>query len=255
MDGAAETLPILPPPFSLAAHDRVGSTSDEAKILAGNGAPHGRVVWAREQTGGRGRLNRRWVSPRGNLFTSVVLRPQVGPARAAELGFVAAVAVARTIADCLPASSRVALKWPNDVLVEGAKIAGILLEARSGPVDLVDWVVLGIGINVVAAPDETPYPATCLAQQGASSSVAGVLERLIRELGSWVGRWEAEGFAPIRAAWLAQAHGLGETVDIRHGGDPLSGRFLDLDRDGALILETPAGTRRITAGDVHFPAA
>lgn len=247
--------PALPPLFSLVAHDVLGSTSDEAKRLAAEGAPHGTLVWAREQTGGRGRLDRSWVSPRGNLFMSVVLRPEVAPAQAAELGFVAALAVADTVSAYLPADAPVELKWPNDVLVAGAKIAGILLEARSGTGGLVDWVVLGIGINIAAAPSGTPYPATCLGAVSPAPAVEPVLERLGGALAQHLATWEGRGFPPIRDAWLAKARGLGERLEIRHGGEAVSGRFLDLDMDGALVLETATGVRRITAGDVYFSAS
>ncbi|MEI9987612.1 MAG: biotin--[acetyl-CoA-carboxylase] ligase [Aliidongia sp.] len=254
MAGTGGQAPTLPSPFILVAHDCVGSTSDEAKTLASAGAQHGTLVWALEQTGGRGRLDRRWVSPRGNLFASIVLRPEAPPAQAAELGFVAALAVAETI-ERFAGPDHVRLKWPNDVLAGGSKIAGILLEARSGSSGLVDWVVLGIGINIVAAPSGTPYPATCLAQLTmAVPPVGEVLKALAASLAMWLGIWESRGFSPIRDAWLGKACGLGDPLQVRQGEDELSGRFLDLDLDGALVLETASGIRRITAGDVYFPA-
>ena len=246
--------PILPSSFTLVAHETLGSTSDEAKTLAASGAPAGTVVWALTQTGGRGRLDRTWSSPRGNLFSSFLLRPEAPPAQAAELGFVAALAVADAVSSFVRQPDHVRLKWPNDVLVDGAKIAGILLEARSASSGLVDWVVLGIGINVVAAPDGTPYPATCIARLAVTPPPVGeVLELLATALASWLDIWDRRGFSPIRTAWLDRARGLGETLQIRRGEATLSGRFLDLDLDGALILETDSGVRRITAGDVYFP--
>jgi len=233
----------------------LGSTSDEAKALAAAGAPAGTVVWALEQTGGRGRLDRSWSSPRGNLFSSFVLRPEVPPAQAAELGFVAALAVAEAVSGFVSQPAPIRLKWPNDVLVDGAKIAGILLEARSASSGLVDWVVLGIGINIVAAPEGTPYPATCIARLTETPPPVGaVLEALAATLATWLEIWDRRGFPPIREAWLDRARGLGETLQIRQGEATLSGRFLDLDLDGALVLETETDVRRITAGDVHFPA-
>jgi BirA family transcriptional regulator, biotin operon repressor / biotin---[acetyl-CoA-carboxylase] ligase len=233
----------------------LGSTSDEAKALAAAGAPAGTIVWALEQTGGRGRLDRSWSSPRGNLFSSFVLRPEVAPAQAAELGFVASLAVAEAVSGFVLQPAPIRLKWPNDVLVDGAKIAGILLEARSASSGLVDWVVLGIGINIVAAPEGTPYPATCIARLTETPPLAGaVLEALAAALATWLDIWDRRGFPPIREAWLDRARGLGETLQIRQGEAILSGRFLDLDLDGALVLETATGVRRITAGDVHFPA-
>ena len=232
----------------------LGSTSDEAKALAAAGAPAGTVIWALEQTGGRGRLDRRWSSPRGNLFSSFLLRPEATPAQAAELGFVAALAVADAVASFIAQPDDIRLKWPNDVLVDGAKIAGILLEARSASSGLVDWVVLGIGINIAAAPEGTPYPATCVAGLTQTApSVETVLEALATSLAHWLDIWDRRGFPPIREAWLDRARGLGETLQIRQGNATLSGRFLDLDLDGALVLETETGVRRITAGDVYFP--
>jgi BirA family transcriptional regulator, biotin operon repressor / biotin---[acetyl-CoA-carboxylase] ligase len=244
--------PKLPPPFTAIFHDSVGSTSDEAKLLAADGAPHGTLIWAGEQTKGRGRLDRQWQSPRGNLYTSCILRPAVTPARAAELGFVAALAVAETVRALLPAAVPVALKWPNDVLVDGGKVAGILLEAQSGPKGSIDWLVLGMGINVVAAPEHTPYKAVALQPLGAVADAALVLQLLYGALGERLVDWRDGGFAGIRTRWLALARGLGEPIEVRQGDTPVRGRFVDLDPDGALVLETDQGRRRITTGDVHF---
>jgi BirA family transcriptional regulator, biotin operon repressor / biotin---[acetyl-CoA-carboxylase] ligase len=249
--GAAIT---LPPPFSLAAYDCVVSTNDEAKRLAGVGAAAGLVVWAREQSGGRGRLDRRWISPRGNLFASVLLRPSVAPAMAAQLSFVAAIAVVDVARSLLPEAVALVLKWPNDVLADGGKLSGILLEARSDPSGQLEWVVLGIGINVAAAPI-ADYPTACLSRlAGHAIQVSTVLERLVHALAVRIEAWSRQGFAPIRLAWLAHAAGLGAALDIRQGGAILAGKFVDLDLDGALVLETPSGLRRVTAGDVHFQA-
>lgn len=244
--------PKLPPPFTAVLRDTVGSTSDEAKALASAGAAHGTLVWAQEQTAGRGRLDRQWQSPRGNLYTSCILRPDVTPARAAELGFVAALAMAETVRALLPATVPVALKWPNDVLVDGGKVAGILLEAQSGPRGAIDWLVLGMGINVVAAPTDTPYRAVALQPLGAVADAKLVLELLYGALAERLDDWQRSGFAGIRARWLALARGLGQPIEIRQGTETVEGRFVDLDPDGALVLETSDGRRRITTGDVHF---
>lgn len=244
--------PKLPPPFTAVLRDTVGSTSDEAKALASAGAAHGTLVWAQEQTAGRGRLDRQWQSPRGNLYTSCILRPDVTPARAAELGFVVALAMAETVRALLPATVPVALKWPNDVLVDGGKVAGILLEAQSGPRGAIDWLVLGMGINVVAAPTDTPYRAVALQPLGAVADAKLVLELLYGALAERLDDWQWSGFAGIRARWLALARGLGQPIEIRQGTETVEGRFVDLDPDGALVLETSDGRRRITTGDVHF---
>ena len=249
--------PRLPPGFAAVFHASIGSTSDEAKALASAGAAHGTLVWALEQTAGRGRLDRQWQSPRGNLYTSCILRPEVKPARAAEIGFVAALAVAETARALLPAAVPVALKWPNDVLADGGKLAGILLEAQSstniaGPHGTIDWLVLGMGINVVAAPGDTPYRAAALQPLGAVADARLVLELLYGALAERLDEWRQGGFAPIRQRWLGLARGLGDPIAVRQGEGTVEGRFVDLDQDGALVLETAEGRRRITTGDVHF---
>jgi BirA family biotin operon repressor/biotin-[acetyl-CoA-carboxylase] ligase len=241
-----------PPPFRLVRYEVLGSTNDEAKALAAAGAAEGTLVWALSQTKGRGRLDRNWVSPPGNLYLSCILRPAVPVSRAPEIGFAAALAVAACIDSFVEPSVAVTLKWPNDVLARGAKIAGILLEAQSAGSGI-DWLVLGIGVNVASHPADTPYPATCLAALGrAAPDLGDVIARLAAALSGELARWRAGGFAAIREAWLGRAEGLGRTLELRQAGTPVKGIFRDLDPTGALVLETRSGARRVTAGDVHF---
>ncbi len=247
--------PRLPPNHQLIVRDAVGSTNDVARELADAGAADGTVVWARTQSAGRGRLGRRFESPPGNLYSSFVLRPAVAPAAAAQLSFVSAVALAEALAETLPATAPVTLKWPNDVLVGGLKVAGILLEAATSPAGGLDFVVLGIGVNVTTHPPDARYGATDLTAAGARSTVPDLLERLAERLVAWQARWRAEGFGPVRAAWLGRAHGLGRPIDVRVGNALISGSFADLDDDGALIVAGPGGRRqRVTAGDIVAPA-
>jgi len=159
--------------------------------------------------------------------------------------------VAETVEAFLPAGPPVRLKWPNDVLVNGGKIAGILLEGQFSGMDIA-WVVAGIGINVTGAPDNPAYPATSLAALGASAAARDVLEQLLARLGAWLERWRDNGFAAVRDGWMARAARLGEPVTMRIGTEKLEGHFRGIDHDGALLLETPQGTRRITAGEVAF---
>ena len=238
--------PVLPDGWRLVALDSVGSTNDEAARLAEAGAPEGTFVWAREQTGGRGRRGRLWASPVGNLYCSTVLRPGCEAARAAELGFVAALAVA----DLVPRARQVRLKWPNDVLVDGGKVAGILLESSVGQDGkIVDYVVVGIGVNVGFAPQlpEMRYPGAML---GGTTTVEEAATRLARALALWLGEWRRSGFDEIRAGWLAQAGPLGAEMDVRMGEQLVSGRFAGLDRDGGLLLDTPGGPLRIVSGEL-----
>ena len=177
---------------------------------------------------------------------------------AAQLAFVAGVAAADAVVDALaPAGTTVTCKWPNDILADGRKIAGMLIESREVEGRL-SWAILGIGINVAwHPPDEnaSPYPATSLAALGAATrDPKAVLVGLLKRLEAALNLWTEHGFAPVRAAWLARAHGLGGQLIIRVGGSHMNGTFQDLDSDGALILETARGRHRVVAGDV-FPVA
>ena len=251
----AELTPRLPPAYRLHALDRVGSTNDEAKRLAEAGADEGTLVWAREQTQGRGRRGRAWSSPPGNLYLSLILRPECALAEAAQLGFVAALAVGDAIGSVSPPLLEVTYKWPNDVLANGRKIAGILMESSATPTGAVNWLVLGLGVNVHSHPEKSRFPATNLTFEGVGPEVDEVLvlEAFCRHFLTWANRWMADGFAPIRRGWLSHAHGLGEAIKVRLAKQNLRGVFRDLDATGALILESPdAGRHAIAAGDVLF---
>jgi BirA family biotin operon repressor/biotin-[acetyl-CoA-carboxylase] ligase len=249
-----EAAPTLPAGFRLHHFETLGSTNDEAKALARAGAPEGTLVWAGEQTAGRGRRGRTWLSPPGNLYLSLVLRPEGAPVRAAQLGFVTALGLGDALALLAGPAFKLRYKWPNDILVNGRKLAGILLESENAASDRVDFVVAGIGVNIAAAPEDVEFPATSLAAEGvAGITPAVLLGGFVRHFDIWARRWREAGFAPVRAAWLARASGLGERVRVRLERGTLFGRFLDLDADGALVLEGEGGRRRIAAGEV-FPA-
>lgn len=255
--GAALHQPRLPPAYRLVALDSVGSSNDEAKRLAKAGAEDGTLVWAREQLEGRGRQGRTWSSPPGNLYLSLILRPDCTPAEAAQLGFVAALGLGGGVGSVAPPMVEVRYKWPNDVLFNRRKGAGLLLESRMDASGGVDWLVLGLGVNVTSFPENTAFPATSLRFEGAPPEVDAValLEAFARHFLTWINRWLEDGFAPIREAWLLHAYGLGETVDVRLPNETLSGRFRDLDDGGALLLEMADGrVRSIAAGDVYFGA-
>ncbi|WP_395710790.1 biotin--[acetyl-CoA-carboxylase] ligase [Reyranella sp.] len=240
--------PVLPDGWTLVALETVGSTNDEAARLADCGAPEGTVVWSREQTGGRGRRGRRWSSPIGNLYSSTILRPECAAAQAAELGFVAALAVA----DMVPPGRQVRVKWPNDVLVDGGKIAGILLESAVANGGRVLYVVAGIGVNVGFAPQlpEMRYPGAAL-----GGTVETALETLAAALARRLADWRRDGFFGVREAWLAQAGPLGAEVDVKLGDGLVRGRFAGIDQEGALLLDTADGPRRIVSGELLGRAA
>ena len=240
----------LPPPFRLITRRAIGSTNDEAKRLARDGAGEGMIVWAMTQTAGRGRRGRLWVSPPGNLYFSLVLRPQCRVADAAQLGFVAAVALTVAIGELAP-NIELRCKWPNDLLANGKKISGILLETEMIAGDRPDFVVIGIGVNLAASPRDVAYPATSLADEGVTGVVPEVaLTGFVEHFAEWLALWREDGFDPIREAWLEQAAGLGEPTQVRLEHETLAGRFVDLDNDGALLLGMPSGNRRIAAGEI-----
>ncbi len=222
----------------------IDSTNEEAKRLARAGTQGPLWIVAAEQTAGRGRRGREWVSQEGNLFATLLID---APANAHQLCFVAGLAVAETIEALAPAS-KPTLKWPNDVLLQGRKTAGILLEQQG------DALAIGIGINLAQHPEKTEFPAISLkAAAGTAPTPDAVLPRLASGWCAWYEVWRAQGFAPIREAWLARAAGLGETIRARLLDGEVVGVFEDLDPDGALLLREAGGSlRRITAADVFF---
>lgn len=241
--------------YRLIVRDEVSSTMEEARHALREGDPGRLWIVAKSQNAGRGRHGRHWGSPPGNLYASLLLVTPCEPALAPQLGFVAGLALHDAAAAVTGLSHpALALKWPNDLLIGGAKTSGLLLEgeSRAGRFN----VVIGIGINVASAPEGTPYPAAHLLAHAADVTV----ERLLAALSdAWHQRFSAwslpGGFGPTRAAWLERAAYLGETITMRLPEGPVSGRFLGLDASGRLELETEAGRRLIDAGDLYFGSA
>lgn len=242
---------ILPPWFTLAEHDSLASTNDEAKRMAAeDSASDGTLVWAHVQTAGRGRQNRLWISEPGNLFCSVVLRPDCAPARAAEIGFLVPLAGFEALAS-LSNKLDLSLKWPNDILASGKKIGGILMESslRDGAVD---WVVAGLGLNLASHPGGTEFPATSLKAAGGEAAPGAALAAFCSRFEHWYLRWRDEGFAPIREAWLAKSHPPGARLRVRRAGGEVTGTFHGLDESGALLLDRGGAIERLSSGDIFF---
>jgi BirA family biotin operon repressor/biotin-[acetyl-CoA-carboxylase] ligase len=234
--------------------DILDSTNEEARRLAEAGEAGPLWIVAREQSAGRGRRGREWISARGNLFTTLLLRPGRAADVCAQLSFVAALATGDAVASFAP-SARIALKWPNDVLLDGRKVAGILLEsAGSAGGRAVEWLAVGIGINLANHPAGTDMPATSLAAAtGRAPDADDALARLAARWDAWYEAWMKNGFQPIRVAWLARATGLGERVSARLADREVQGVFESLAEDGALILREATGKQtRIGAGEVFF---
>ena len=256
---AAEThrTPRLHPFYRLIRLAEIDSTSEEAKRRAEAGAPEGTLVWADRQTTGHGRRARPWHSPAGNLYCSILLRPDCPPGRAAQLSYAGALAVGGAIEELLPSGVSLHYKWPNDVLIEGCKAAGVLLEsATSAAGGSVAWLVVGIGINVISHPDHVSYPATHLAAHRAGADLGTLLESVSEKFLVWHEEWRRGGFAEIRERWLERAAGLDTAIEVSLDSGLLTGRFATIDDDGALVLIAPDGAQlRVPAGDVYFPSA
>jgi len=249
--------------YRLEAYDQIGSTNVEAMARAREGDRGSVWFVTSEQTAGRGRRQRAWIAPRGNLASSVLEVLQVTPAAAATLGFAAGLATEAALRKVSveaalragPQPLKYDLKWPNDVLAGGRKLVGISLDAEASGDRLA--VVVGIGTNIIAAPEGTPTPATSLAALGVQVGA----EELFSVLSdSWVefrGIWDnGRGFGQIRKLWLERATGLGRTVGIKSAGSTVEGTFETIDEQGCMIVHTPAGRLMpITAGDVYFGSA
>jgi BirA family transcriptional regulator, biotin operon repressor / biotin---[acetyl-CoA-carboxylase] ligase len=236
-------------------YEEVGSTNDTAKALAEEGALHGEVVIAERQTAGRGRRGRSWDSPpRRNLYVSVVLRPDLPPARSPEVTLLASVAVCQAVRQAGVAGA--GIKWPNDVLASGKKLAGVLIE-MAAEVERVQWMVVGIGVNVNAAADDFPdelreVATSLLLERGAPVPRALFAAAVLTSFEEWLDRHAAEGFDPVRAAWREMSDTLGREVRVRTGSAELTGVAEDIDEAGALLVRTPAGLERVLAGDVEL---
>lgn len=245
--------------YHLLSYDEIDSTNEEARRLAEGGASHGAVIWAKRQTSGRGRMGRVWVSAEGNLFCSVLLAPNCEQNIAAQLSFVSAVAVIDTLAPIIP-GGELACKWPNDILLDGKKIGGILLESfetadmHPGQERMVRWVVVGVGINVDSCPQNTDIPATYLKAAGVEIiSAKIVLSRFIHHFITIYDLWAKRGFSPIRKRWMEHAFREGKAIEVRLPKQSLTGIFEGIDTSGRLLLKARTGKRiTVSAGEVFW---
>lgn len=254
MEGAREAIACG---FVHLAIDETGSTNDDALAALREGQKPPFWVTARMQKTGRGRHGRVWASPPGNMYATLALVEPCEQRHAAQFGYLIGLALHDAIADIAPAyAARVRLKWPNDVLVDGAKIAGILLEGhqtRDGRFAL----ITGIGANIAFTPDDTPYPAARLIDFVDDVTPQALFEALARGFARRFARWREAphvslALAALREDWLARAYGLNGNVTIRLPDGLREGRFIGLDGDGRLLLLTEGGVQMIDAGDLYF---
>ncbi len=237
--------------YRLFIYEEIGSTNDEAMRLARAGDPGRAWLIAKAQSRGRGRHGRQWVSPPGNLYASLLLIDEVEARLAPQLGFVAGVALARALRECIGDDMRLRLKWPNDILFDGAKLAGILLEST----ELRDGrfaCIMGIGVNCAVSPSDLPYRATALAEIGALRCEAqDIFLHLSHELAQGLDRFaKGAGFDAIRQEWLSFAAGLGGPIRIDTPTGSVAGIFRTIDASGRLIVACGEASEIIEAGDV-----
>lgn len=230
-------------------HDEVHSTQDLAHASARAGEPAGVVVVAKSQTAGRGRIGNVWQSFQGNLLTSIVLRPDIEIGQAGQFSFLTAVALNRTLSEMLDERHAVQNKWPNDILIDGKKIAGILLESviEGGRFAA---LILGIGVNVASCPEDR----VSLSSLGATDETAeSVLQALLANLAEVLSEYERDGFAPLREEWLDYALNLHKHIKVRLPSATLEGVFEGLEPDGALRLRLDQGDIKVIhSGEVFF---
>ncbi|MGA7546951.1 MAG: biotin--[acetyl-CoA-carboxylase] ligase [Methyloceanibacter sp.] len=248
--------PKLPGGYRLLKLESVDSTNAEARRRSAAGEPGPLWVWSARQSAGRGRAGREWRSEPGNLFASLLITVACPMSVASQLALLAGLAAYDTIAKLLSEETReqLLLKWPNDVLLGGAKVAGMLLESANGPQEHRSTVVVGTGINLANHPEELAQPATSLAAHGAEVTPAAALETLAATTHAWLRRWEeGASFQVIRRAWLDRAGPTGRPLRVRLHNEEAEGLFAGLDSGGALrLLMSDGAERRVAAGDVFF---
>jgi len=242
----------------LEIYDEIDSTNDEAKRRGEGGDAGPLWIVAARQTKGRGRLGRSWSSLDGNLHASLLLSGFGPPALAPQLGFVAGLATIAALFEATGAADRLALKWPNDVLLDGEKLAGVLLEGVQPAVSAPGasfGCVIGIGVNCVAAPRDLPAPASDLSRLGCVPSAGALFALLSDKMEETLALWAGgSGFSVLRERWLGHAAGLGGEIEARLPRETISGIFETIDGDGRLIISTRSGRRAIEAGDIFLPA-
>ena len=234
------------PMLTLDVIEEAGSTSDLLRERAGQDGPEGAVM-ARVQTRGRGRLGRHWRSLPGNLALSVLLRPGA-PVRPGHWSLLAGVALAEAAAEALDGLGVLRLKWPNDLLLDGGKLAGILLEAGESASP---WLVMGFGVNLVAAPADLGRATACISAVRPPPEPEAFARIVLDRVADWRVRYERAGFAPVREAWLARGPAPGSAMTVAAGAQRISGVLHGLGADGSLLVDTGTGVVSVAAGEVE----
>jgi BirA family biotin operon repressor/biotin-[acetyl-CoA-carboxylase] ligase len=252
----ASSSPKVPSGYRLLRLETVDSTNAEARRRADAGEPGPLWIWSARQSAGRGRNGRQWQSQHGNLFASLLIGLSCPLRTAGQVALLAGVVAYDAVAKLLPEEvrSELLLKWPNDVLLKGGKVAGTLLESASEPAPNRCKLVIGTGINLASYPPDLEQPATSLAAHRGATTPAAAFETLAGATDAWLTRWgEGVAFQTVRRAWLDRAGPTGRPLHVRLQGKEAEGTFAGLDSGGALrLLMSDGAERRITAGDVFF---
>jgi len=242
---------VTPVVWRLEVHDALGSTSDPCIAAAHAGAPEGLAVLARIQTGGRGSRGRAWQSPAGNMYLSFLLQPAMRVTEAGIWPLLVSLAMHDAVRPLLPTGAALTLKWPNDLLLDGAKMAGILLDLGGGDGGRMEWLVVGCGVNLAVAPEVPGRRTASVAGVGGTVPDVTVFARdFLAAIDRRMTECAAEGIAAIHAAWLARAHPVGTVLAVTFGGQEVRGAFGGLSAEGHLVVETESGTRVLSTGEV-----
>ncbi len=236
----------LPAGWRLRVEESLPSTQDLVLRLAAAGEPEGLALLARRQTAGRGQQGRGWDSRAGNLHLTVLLRPG-GPARLApQWALLAAVALAEALSEGLPDPAAIRLKWPNDLLLGGAKLAGVLCESAADAAGGIEWLAIGFGANLATAPEVEGRAVACLAEIGPPPPPEAVAARVLHAVEHWRGR----RFEAVREAWMARGPAPGQPITLRGWQSSTEGLYAGLARDGSLLLDTGTGPRAFSTGEI-----
>jgi BirA family transcriptional regulator, biotin operon repressor / biotin---[acetyl-CoA-carboxylase] ligase len=235
--------------WRLESYDALESTSDTCVARAKAGEPEGLAVLALRQTSGRGSRGRQWQSLAGNLNLSLLLRPRLPASESGVFPLLAGVAVAKAVETFLPDYAVPMLKWPNDVLLGGAKLAGILIDAAPRGA-LLDWLVIGVGINLAQTPEIPGRLTTKLAAHGGHAEPLAAAQAVLNHLAFWLDRLSLSGAAPILDTWLERAHPIGTELQVRGAQDTINGRFAGLSSIGELLLNVENRIERFQTGEI-----
>ncbi len=244
------------PGFSVEFLETVDSTNAEAtrRVSSGLATPNKSVIIAEKQTAGRGRREREWFSPVGNLYCSLILQPPRDMSEWAQVSFVAALAIHGLLSEFCGTDQTINTKWPNDVLINQKKVSGILLETETSPSEPSPRLIVGMGINIAHHPENTQTPAVSLNALGYNSlNIEDVTRRLLNHFDGWYDTWLATGFRGLKAPWLERTIGIGKPIVVRLEKLEISGIFAGINDEGALCLDDHGETRFVAAGDVFFP--